>query len=143
MKYGEDILISILTRLINFIFQNLDIPNFLKSGITTPILKKGKKKSDPNSYRKITVTNFIGKVVEKLHLKHNEVLVSKQQCNLQKGFTKGQMPLIAALFLTELILEANKTKSTLYVALMDAKKAFDILWHGDTKQSRLESISVY
>jgi hypothetical protein len=53
------------------------------------------------------------------------------------------MPLIAALFLTELILEANKTKSTLYVALMDAKKAFDILWHGDTKQSRLESISVY
>ena len=43
LKYGGDILISILTRLINFIFQTLDIPNFLKSGIATPILKKGKK----------------------------------------------------------------------------------------------------
>ena len=39
------------------------------------------------------------------------------------------MPLIAALILTELILEANKTKSTAYVPLMDANKAFDILWH--------------
>lgn len=129
LKYGGDTLISILTTVINFIFQNIDIPTFLKSGIATPVLKKGKPKSDPNSYRKITVTNLIGKVVEKLHLQYNEESVLKQQSALQKGFTKGQMPLITALILTELILEANKTKSCLYVALMDAKKAFDVLWH--------------
>ncbi|CAC5358563.1 unnamed protein product [Mytilus coruscus] len=39
------------------------------------------------------------------------------------------MPAIAALILTELITEANKSNSSLYIALMDAKKAFDILWH--------------
>ncbi|CAG2206286.1 unnamed protein product [Mytilus edulis] len=39
------------------------------------------------------------------------------------------MPIIAALILTELIIQAIKTKSPLYVALMDARKAFDIVWH--------------
>ena len=129
MKYAGDKLISMITDIVNYIFQNVDIPNFLKSGIAYPILKNGKPKSDPNSYRKIVVTNSIGKIIDKLHLQHNENRVKDQQCKLQKGFTKGQMPLIAALILTELITEAKRSKSPLYVALMDARKAFDILWH--------------
>ncbi|CAG2239510.1 unnamed protein product [Mytilus edulis] len=129
VKFGGHTLISILTNIINFIFQNLDIPSLLKSGIACPILKKGKKKTDPNSYRKIVITMFIGKIVEKLHLQNNQDSINKQQSRLQKGFTKGQMPAIAALILTELITEANKSNSSLYIALMDAKKAFDILWH--------------
>ncbi|VDI18845.1 Hypothetical predicted protein [Mytilus galloprovincialis] len=127
VKFRGQTLISILTNIINF--QNLDIPSLLKSGIACPILKKGKKKTDPNSYRKIVITMFIGKIVEKLHLQNNQDSVIKQQSRLQKGFTKGQMPAIAALILTELITEANKSNSSLYIALMDAKQAFDILWH--------------
>jgi hypothetical protein len=46
----------------------LQIPKTLKSGIACPILKKGKPAHDPNSYRKITITNLIGKVIEKIHL---------------------------------------------------------------------------
>ncbi|CAC5358564.1 unnamed protein product [Mytilus coruscus] len=44
VKFGGQTLISILTNIINFIFQNLDIPSLLKSGIACPILKKKKKK---------------------------------------------------------------------------------------------------
>jgi hypothetical protein len=47
--------------LVNWIFENLQIPKTLKSGIACPILKKGKPAHDPNSYRKITITNLIGK----------------------------------------------------------------------------------
>ncbi|XP_033728127.1 uncharacterized protein LOC117317427 [Pecten maximus] len=129
LKYRGPTLTSILTIIINYIFKNLYIPDFLKAGIATPVLKKGKQNTDPNSYRKITVTNLIGKVIEKIHLQHNNSLILKQQSKLQKGFTKNEMPTAAALILTELITEANKTRSPLYVALMDAKKAFDILWH--------------
>ncbi|XP_033761518.1 uncharacterized protein LOC117343284 [Pecten maximus] len=132
LKYGGPTLISILTIIINYIFKNLYIPDFLKAGIhvATPVLKKkGKQNTDPNSYRKITVTNLIGKVIEKIHLQHNYSLIMKQQSRLQKVFTKNEMPIAAALILTELITEANKTRSPLYVALMNAKKTFDILWH--------------
>ena len=45
----------------------------LKSGIVCPVFKNGgKPKDDPNSYRKITITSCVGKVVEKIHLSRNE-----------------------------------------------------------------------
>jgi hypothetical protein len=59
----------ILTKLLNISFQNAEIPNTLKTGIGCPIFKNGgKPKEDPNSYRRITVTSTIGKILEKLHL---------------------------------------------------------------------------
>jgi hypothetical protein len=54
---------------------------------------------------------------------------SEQQNKLQKGFAQGEMPIIAALILSELIAEAKSNKSPLYVAFMDARKAFDVVWH--------------
>ena len=39
------------------------------------------------------------------------------------------MPNVAALILGELIKEAQNSKSSLYVALMDSRKAFDVVWH--------------
>ena len=39
------------------------------------------------------------------------------------------MPIIAALILSKLIAEAKGNKSPLYVAFMDARKAFDMVWH--------------
>ena len=62
LKYGGRKLLEYLTVLVNWIFENLQIPKTLKSGIACPILKKGKPAHDPNSYKKITVTSLIGKV---------------------------------------------------------------------------------
>ena len=128
-KYGGRKLLEYLTVLVNWIFENLQIPKTLKSGIACPILKKGKPAHDPNSYRKITITSLIGKVIEKIHLTRNSNAVTEQQNKLQKGFTQGEMPIIAALILSELIAEAKSNKSPLYVAFMDARKAFDVVWH--------------
>ncbi|VDI77462.1 Hypothetical predicted protein [Mytilus galloprovincialis] len=129
LKYGGPIMITVMTFFVNAIFKHLHIPTLLKGGIACPVLKNGKPKIDPNSYRKITITSTVGKVVEKAHLSQNKNSVTKNQNKLQKGFTSGEMPIIAALILTELIIQAIKTKSPLYVALMDARKAFDIVWH--------------
>ena len=129
LKYGGRKLLEYLTVLVNWIFENLQIPKTLKSGIACPILKKGKPAHDPNSYRKITITNLIGKVIEKIHLARNSNAITEQQNKLQKGFTQGEMPIIAALILSELIAKAKSNKSPLYVAFMDARKAFDLVWH--------------
>jgi hypothetical protein len=67
----------------------------LKSGVACPIRKKGKPKQDPNLYRKITITTLLGKIIEKIHLNLNSVNVSNQQNRLQKGFTRGEMPITA------------------------------------------------
>ncbi|CAG2256236.1 unnamed protein product [Mytilus edulis] len=108
----------------------IHIPALIKSGIVCPVFKSGgKPKDDPNSYRKITITSSVGKVVEKIHLSRNEDKILERQSNLQKGFTKGESPCIAVLIIAELIMEAKKRYSSLYIALMDARKAFDILWH--------------
>jgi hypothetical protein len=128
-KYGGRNLLESLTVLVNWNFENLQIPKTLKSGIACPIVEKGKPAHDPNSYRKSTITSLIGKVIEKIHLTRNSNAITEQQNKLQKGFTQGEMPIIAALILSELIAEAKSNTSPLYVAFMDARKAFDLVWH--------------
>jgi hypothetical protein len=117
-KYGGRNLLESLTVLVNWNFENLQIPKTLKSGIACPIVEKGKPAHDPNSYRKSTITSLIGKVIEKIHLTRNSNAITEQQNRLQKGFTQGEMPIIAALILSELIAEAKSNKSPLYVAFM-------------------------
>jgi hypothetical protein len=51
--------------------------------------------------------------------------VEMQQSYLQKGFTKGESPSIAGLVLSELNIEAKEKRNPVYIALTDAKKAFD------------------
>ncbi|CAC5378655.1 unnamed protein product [Mytilus coruscus] len=109
LKYGGSLLISVLAFIINFLFKHVHIPAVIKSGIVCPVFKNGgKPKDDPNSYRKITITSSAGKVVEKIHLSRNEDKILVRQSNLQKGFTKGESPCIAALIITELIIEAEE-----------------------------------
>ena len=93
------------------------------------IKKDGKPTDNPNSYRKITVTNPIGKLIGKLHLCRNTQNICKTQSALQKGFTRGESPTIAALIMTELFTEAIENNKSIFIALTDAQKAFDIVWH--------------
>ncbi|VDI37216.1 Hypothetical predicted protein [Mytilus galloprovincialis] len=99
-------------------------------GLVSPVFKnKGKSATDPNSYRKITVSSVINKVTEKLHLNDNSDIIEKIQNYLQRGFTAGVSPIFAAIIITELFAEAKDHKLLLILALLDAQKAFDKLWH--------------
>ena len=58
-KYAADQIAPFICDCINTIFNNLDTPSSLKSGLLTPVLKKGKDPTIPGNYRGITVTrNF-------------------------------------------------------------------------------------
>ncbi|CAC5371843.1 unnamed protein product [Mytilus coruscus] len=122
---------------IDYFIQNFDFINtyctYSRESANTsthdPIMKKGKPKEDPGSYRKITITNPIGKLTEKLHLVRNKDNICNIQSILQKGFTQGEIPLVAALILTELHTEAKENGDPLVIALTDAKSAFDVVSH--------------
>ncbi|VDI04539.1 Hypothetical predicted protein [Mytilus galloprovincialis] len=130
LKYGGKTLVVMLTKLINLIFQSCTLPELFEMGLVSPVFKnKGKPATDPNSYRKITVTSVINKVMEKLHLNDNSTIINKIQNYLQRGFTAGISPIFAAIIITELFAEAKDNKLLLILALLDAQKAFDKLWH--------------
>ena len=101
-----------------------------KLGYITPIYKKHSKPiHDPNSYRRITITSLIGKILEMYILQTAFVKIESGQNPLQKGFTKGTYAMTSALMFTEALAEAGDTKTTLYTACIDASKAFDVVWH--------------
>ena len=111
----------------NFVFASKT--PVLKSGLITPIFKKGEK-TNPANYRGITITSVLLKVVEHiLNRRHNAQLEKKTQSHLQKGFTAGSLSIDAALILSECISEAKNMCKPLILATLDAQKAFDVVNH--------------
>ena len=76
LKQCLDILIHPITKIINSSLQSGLFPSSWKSGIVTPVLKKGKCHSDYNSFRPITNTPFIAKILEKKHAKSTSSISS-------------------------------------------------------------------
>jgi hypothetical protein len=72
-----------------------------------------------------------------LSLCRNTQNICKTQSALQKGFTRGESPTIAALIVTELFTEAIENNKSIFIALTDAQKAFDI--HGNIKFTSIVS----
>lgn len=76
LKYAGSSLLHILSTLFAKIQDMNTTPEAFKSGIITPIYKKqGKPLNDPNSYRRITISNSIGKVFETLQLNRNTKVI--------------------------------------------------------------------
>ena len=130
LKYGGRQVSAFIAEVLNSVFCYGKVPEMFKMGYITPIYKKqGKPLYDPNSYRRITITSLIGKVLEKYLLDTAFSELEALQNPLQKGFTKGTSATVAALLFTEAIAEARDTRSPLYTACIDASKAFDVVWH--------------
>lgn len=105
------------------------IPREMKTGVLTPVYKNKKDKSDPFSYRGITVTAVTGKTLEILLRDRITPTLSSSQSPLQAGFTTGASPLNAAFLIQETINYAKLYDQTTYIALLDAKTAFDVVSH--------------
>ena len=80
----------ILSSIINNILQTKTLPRCFFTGVITPVYKKGGKPiTDRNSYRGITISSVIGKLLEKILLAHYDHLVTGTQNSLQNRFTEG------------------------------------------------------
>ena len=118
----------IVADLLNRIFNKGVIPDDLKIGLATPIPKKEKTQTDPDKFRRITISALLGKVLEK-HMVALSDSLDDNQSPLQFGFTRGVSCNVAAMILTESILHCKDLDKPQYVTFMDASKAFDVVDH--------------
>ena len=62
-------------------------------------------------------------------LKESRPTMDKAQNKMQRGFSTKASSVNAALMVTEAIANAKDEKQPLYLQFLDAKKAFDVVWH--------------
>ena len=128
-KKGGKTIANYTAALLNAAKKNYNIPEVLKTGLLTPVLKKDKDPKIPGNYRGIAVTPVLGKILESIIKDHIEPTLTKVQNPMQRGFTAKTSPINAAVVTTEGINEAKDNGKTVSITTLDAEKAFDKLVH--------------
>ena len=128
LKYSDKVVIPLIVEIFNDILTTKSVPKEFKSGIINPIHKKGKDPRHFENYRGITISSVLGKLFETVILNRLHQL-NADQSQLQYGFTKGLSPSMASLLLSEAVLDAKMCNRPIYIATLDAQKAFDVVSH--------------
>ena len=129
LKFAAPELATVLTALTNNILKESKLPDQFKVGALVPTHKKGKPLKEPDSYRRITISSNLGKIVEKEIMNRTKPIAAAKQDQLQYGFTEGCSPSLCALIITEAVAEAKDKKSPLFLSFLDSSKAFDMVDH--------------
>lgn len=126
LKLCSNLIAPIISHLANLCFAQGVFPSALKKSLVTPVFKSGTK-TDPNSYRPISVLTAISKIIEKLintRLKNylNKFdLLSKSQFGFRQGLSTEDAVLNLSQFVTREVDKGNKCAAV----FLDLKKAFD------------------
>ena len=107
------------------------IPEIWKTAKITLIPKKQENKSDPNSYRPISVSSCAGKILERVicsrlyyFLESNKLLTKNQS-----GFRKHRRTSDNLFFMTQKVAESFNRGKSVCALFFDISKAFDKVWH--------------
>jgi hypothetical protein len=129
LKKGRQTIVNYTAALLNAAKKDYNIPEVLKTGLLTPVLKKEKDHKIPGNYRGIAVIPVLGKILESILKDHIEPSLTNVQNPMQRGFTAKTSPIYAAVVTTEGINEAKDNSKTVSITTLDAEKAFDKLVH--------------
>ena len=130
LMYGGKHLYRILAIIYNHISVSHNVPDHFKKGVIIPIPKGNDKNMlSKDNYRGITLLSVISKVYEKLLLKWMDTYNPLPISNLQGACTTGSSCLNTSIVLRENIAELRQSGDTVYVCLLDARKAFDTVWY--------------
>ena len=135
LKHASKSIAGPITSIVNKIQTSCTVPPMFKSGVVTPILKKGKIMFNPDHYRRITVTPITSKLLEKVVNPSILIPLSIKKSLMQRGFCQGSSSANAAFLLTEAIANAADNNDPLYVTMLDASKAFDVVNHAALMES--------
>ena len=121
-----------ILEMFNHIWMTGNIPQTFKHAIIIPIFKSGKDKQTPSSYRPISLTSHMGKLLETIinkrlnyHLEENNLLNQKQA-----GFRKNRQTLDQLLALENAIQTSKINGKVLGAIFLDLEKAYDTMWRG-------------
>ena len=129
IKHASDRYLHHLSSLLNGILSHAVVPDAFNVSTIIPI-PKNKRKSLNNSenYRAIALSSVIGKLLEKIILsKCCEIFKSSMY---QYGYKEGHSTMHCSFVVNETIKHYSEYDSCVYVAMLDASKAFDRLHYG-------------
>jgi hypothetical protein len=127
---GGDRICDSLSYLFSSMLKNCFIPESLKKGVIVTLHKGGNKRKDnPDNYRAISLTPATLKVFEKILLNRSKDIILSKINPQQGGFQDGLSCLMTSFYFKESILYGKEQGSKVHVCFLDAKQAFDRVWH--------------
>ena len=129
ITYAGSSLLEYLCTIYNAIFRLQKVPDILKLGTISPVYKKKGSAKESKNYRGITVLPVLAKILEVILRTRLRLIFDGQQNPLQRGFTSKSSPLHCALIIEEFIRESIDNKENTFIAMLDAKAAFDVVNH--------------
>jgi hypothetical protein len=112
-----DELKPLILHILNTIIEELDIPQMLKRGIMTAVLKNNKDRQTSQ------------KIIQSILKSRVYIQIDQIQNPLHRGFTEA-IPILFAVFIaSEVIIESSTNNDKLLLLTLDAEKAFDKLNH--------------
>lgn len=143
LKHLHKNALRVLLTYYNKIWEESDLPDDWHHATIIPLLKPTKNASLPESYRPISLTSTICKVMEKMvtnrlqwFLERNNLL-SKNQT----GFRKNKSTVHHILRLHDYILKKLKNKESVLAVFIDFERAYDML-HVPTLLCKLQNIGI-
>ena len=126
-----------LLNFFNFIWTNQTFPDQWKHAHVIPILKPNKLSHLPSSYRPISLTISLCKILEKMIANRLMTFLNSNQhiANHQYGFQKNKSTLDPLTLLEHEIRDTILWQEYLIVVFLDIEKAYDMVWaHGILKE---------
>ena len=121
---------EILLRIFNASWKNASVPQAWREATMIPIHKQGKERSKAESYRPISLTSCVGKLMERLinarltwFLEKEKIITPRQAGFRQHRSTEDQ-----ATYLSQEIEDALQDKKLTLAVWIDLEKAFDKVW---------------
>ena len=130
LKNLPNIALRKLLEMYNYIWSTGTFPTAWKHSIVTPILKAGKNPSDVKSYRPISLTATLCKVMERLVTDRLTYYVETENIlnTLQSGFRKNRSTIDHILRLQDTITKQLHSRGYTLAVFVDFKSAFDMVW---------------
>ena len=129
-----------LLKLINKSWKEHTLPSQWKESTIIPLLKPDKDPQTPQSYRPISLTSAICKVMEAMIAPRLITFIEERQLlgKTQSGFRKNRSTIDQILRLTSAIKTARLRKRSCCAAFLDLEKAFDLMWRKGVLQKLVQ-----
>ena len=119
-----------LLQFLNYIFET-GYPSQWKEGIIIPLPKPNKPRTNVDSYRPITLTNCLSKLLEKIINRRLQYFLESNNyySQTQSGFRNSHSTLDGLLRFQHSAQTAINESKFCVAVFLDIKKAFDTVWH--------------
>jgi hypothetical protein len=131
IKAGKEVLVPILTKLVNLSIKTNTMPEILKRSRITPLAKPKKSRENKENYRPINNISVVAKITEKFIFKQlqtymeNNNLINKEH----HGGRKDHSTTTAVLQLENIFTEELDQNNLVGLILIDLSAAYDMVDH--------------